>query len=296
MSSRQHEHLNDLSQLRYLVIDEADRMIQQGSFPQLERILDAVHTANPLDSDDEEEDDGSDDEDPDRMLSLPGIPGEARVQMLDDVLKKLEEQKGRVAPESAELDDSEYEEEMKELDEDDDDEEAGIELPSAPPVYRQTFVFSATLTLPPSDSYRKKKRANKGKRQNQSESLTGAIAEILEKAHAHGQTKVVDLTSSNKLFAKDNGSIVAKEGMNASKTRLPPGLSLHSIACTQKHKDSHLYAYLVTTEQGAKGPCLVFCNSIAAVKRVGTTLLTLKLPVRMLHASMPQVRTHETLH
>ena len=45
----------------------------------------------------------------------------------------------------------------------------------------------------------------------------------------------------------------------------------------------------MTTTQGASGPSLVFCNSIAAVRRVGTTLQTLEMPVRILHAHMQQV-------
>lgn len=79
--------------------------------------------------------------------------------------------------------------------------------------------------------------------------------------------------------------------MNVSSSigaRLPPGLTLGEISCAQRHKDSHLYAYLVTTRQGSSGPCLVFCNSIACVRRVGETLKTLGLPVKMLHAQMMQ--------
>ena len=299
MSSGQHEHLNNLKQLRYLVIDEADRMVQQGSFPQLERILEAVHTANPLDDDDEDVDQDVDEEDTSgRLLSLPGIRGESHVTMLGDILQQMETRKGESR---SDVNDSEVEEKIEQLDEeeyesideiDQDDDESAIELPSAPPVYRQTFVFSATLTLPPSESYLKAKRRNK-KGKTKGSSLTGAIAEILERAHTYGKTKVVDLTSSTKLVAKDNEVVVVKGELTSAKSRLPPGLTLQTIACTQKHKDSHLYAYLVTTAQGAAGPCLVFCNSIAGAKRVGVTLQTLRLPVRMLHASMPQVRhTH----
>jgi ATP-dependent RNA helicase DDX24/MAK5 len=71
--------------------------------------------------------------------------------------------------------------------------------------------------------------------------------------------------------------------------RLPSGLEWKQIKCTQRHKDPHLYAYLFTTAQGASGPCLVFCNSIAGVRRVGSTLQKLGLPVRLLLAQMPQV-------
>jgi ATP-dependent RNA helicase DDX24/MAK5 len=159
-------------------------------------------------------------------------------------------------------------------------------------------VYSATLTLPPSSSYIASKKVDGKKKKTKSKkavTVEGAIAEILEKARARGQTKVVDLTSSDKHSVlaptKEKRAGVSKESASSTvSSRLPPGLSLRKIECTQLHKDSHLYAYLVTTAQGASGPCLVFCNSIAAVRRVGATLETLRLPVRMLHANMAQVR------
>jgi ATP-dependent RNA helicase DDX24/MAK5 len=294
MSSRDHAHLNNLTALRFLVIDEADRMVQQGSFPQLERILEAVHTANPLSYDDEEleKDLDDDNEQNGRLLSLPGVRGESRVTMLGDIMKQMDARNGK-SPHD--LDDIDVENKYNQLDDEDegsdadDDEEESLQSPLRPPVYRQTFVFSATLTLPPSENYLKKMRKNKKGKAKES-SLTGAIAEILERAHTYGKTKVVDLTSSTKFVANEKQVMVVQSASASEKSRLPPGLTLQTISCTQKHKDSHLYAYLVTTAQGSSGPCLIFCNSIAAVKRVGITLQTLRLPVRTLHASMPQVR------
>lgn len=270
-------------------------MVQQGSFPQLERILDAVHTANPLSDDDEELEEELDDvtEQNERLLSLPGVRGESRVTMLGDIMKQMEARNGKSQPD---LNGNEVENNFNQLDDEDegsevDDEEQDEEsLELRPPVYRQTFVFSATLTLPPSENYLKKMRKNK-KGKMKGSSLTGAIAEILERAHTYGKTKVVDLTSSTKFVANEKQVVVVQTAEASEKSRLPPGLTLQTISCTQKHKDSHLYAYLVTTSQGSSGPCLVFCNSIAGVKRVGITLQTLRLPVRTLHASMPQVRT-----
>lgn len=272
-------------------------MVQQGSFPQLERILDAVHAANPLSDDDEELEEELDDETEqnERLLSLPGVRGESRVTMLGDIMKQMEARNGKSQPD---LDGNEVENNFNQLDDkdqgsevdDDEQDEESLELPLRPPVYRQTFVFSATLTLPPSENYLKKMRKNK-KGKAKGSSLTGAIAEILERAHTYGKTKVVDLTSSTKFVANEKQVVVVQTAEASEKSRLPPGLTLQTISCTQKHKDSHLYAYLVTTSQGSSGPCLVFCNSIAGVKRVGITLQTLRLPVRTLHASMPQVRT-----
>lgn len=312
VSSREHEHLNDLSQIAFLVIDECDRMTEQGSFPQLHSILDAVEKANPRDSDDE---DGDDDEfsvegnadDPDRLLSLPGVRGEARVVMLnDDILAQIENERngeGVKALTPVEVDNSEFNQldEDEESDKDALPEEDELSLPGRPPVQRQTFVYSATLTLPPSASYIPSR--NKKRKVHSLKGLEGAIEEILDKARARGQTKVIDLSNSKKQAKYDEKIRESKERgeeTNAAKQQLevlprrtfnlPPGLKLQEIQCTQMHKDSHLYAYLVTTKEGASGPCLVFCNSIAGVRRVGKTLQALGLPVRMLHANLEQVR------
>lgn len=296
MSSREHDHLKNLSQLKFLVIDEADRMIGQGSFPQLVNIFDAIHQANPLLDGHDESDFEDDGEDEDRLQSLPGVRGEAKVEMLGDVLERMRHAQGLdEEPEPVELDDDEYEELQIQQHEELEDEEEDVSLPAAPPVQRQTFVYSATLTLPPSASYVAKAKKNNKKKGKAKKAVTvdGAIAEILEKARASGQTKVVDLTSADKHYvlapSKREESQAPTKESKPSSSRLPPGLSLYKIECTQRHKDSHLYAYLVTTAQGAAGPCLVFCNSIAAVRRVGATLQALKLPVRMLHANMAQV-------
>jgi len=322
MSSKEYTHLNNLSQLRFLVVDEADRMIKQGNFPQLQQIFEMINQANPpppeddsdedeSDSDDEEEEDGYE-----RLKSLGGVRGEARTVMLSDsILEAIERErnggggagkKGSDAkPKPMEMDDDEYEEQQAQLlgnNEDSDDDEVEEEY-----VHRQTFVYSATLTLPPSMHHLIKKdssiktKMKKGKGKNkQATTVNGAISEILDVAGARGEVKIVDMSNiipegkkgkSKKSQEEDNAK-KSKKGETESSglaRRLPAGLSLGQIPCAQRHKDSHLYAYLVTTRQGSSGPCLVFCNSIAAVRRVGDTLKTLGLPVKMLHAQMQQV-------
>ena len=42
MAGKEHNHLNDLTKLRFLVVDEADRMISQGNFPQLNKIFEQI--------------------------------------------------------------------------------------------------------------------------------------------------------------------------------------------------------------------------------------------------------------
>jgi ATP-dependent RNA helicase DDX24/MAK5 len=310
MASGEHDHLLNLKKLRFLVVDEADRMISQGSFPQLNGIFEKIQQANPsleymLEHEDDEYDGDSDDED--RMLGLPGMPGEAKLVMLDDnLLKMIERQRNREdgdadgsdidgePPKPMEMGEDEYEAEqaklegdMEKMDEDSDEEE------EEEPVKRQTFIFSATLTLPSSsDQADGKSRKDSKKKEKGKLVVEGAIAEMLEKIGAQGQTKIVDLsTSSSKDLTKGKKAKNTKAKSDTSQkttVELPPGLSLYEIKCTQQHKDSHLYSFLATTKQGSSGPCLVFCNSIGAVKRVGETLKVLGLPVRMLHAQMQQ--------
>jgi ATP-dependent RNA helicase DDX24/MAK5 len=311
MSTGDHDHLLNLKKLRFLVVDEADRMISQGSFPQLKGIFEKMQQANPsleyMEKHAEDVND-SDSEDEDRMLSLPGIPGEAKVTMLDDnLLKMIERQRtgqdddslnsgnDADAPEPIEIDDEEYEkeqarfqEEIERIDQIDDDEVEEEEQA----VKRQTFIFSATLTLPSSSDQsiasKQKGKKGKGKQKKGKLSVDGAIAEILETIGAQGQTKIVDLSTSSNKLQNTRISKTKQDPTQKPTVELPPGLSLYEILCTQRHKDSHLYSFLTTTKQGSSGPCLVFCNSIGAVKRVGETLKILGLPVRMLHAQMQQ--------
>jgi ATP-dependent RNA helicase DDX24/MAK5 len=226
LSSGDHEHLNELKYLRFLVIDEADRMVSQGNFPQLSKIFEKIQQANPslsyLEANAVEDDEDSDDED--RLLGLPGVKGEAKVQMLDEnILKMIEAQRSGKPmkdesddesneddsgndsdegdndsdPEPMEMDDDEYEAEQarikKELEdslnvnfEDEEDEEESVK--------RQTFIFSATLSLPPSTHYNIKSQSKNNKKGMKS--VDGAIAEIMEKVGAQGQVKVVDLSTN----------------------------------------------------------------------------------------------------
>jgi ATP-dependent RNA helicase DDX24/MAK5 len=312
MSNGEHEHLSNLSKLRFLVIDEADRMISQGNFPQLTKICEQIVKANPPpieNSKDDESDsnndiDDDDDDSQDRLQKLPGIMGESKVKMLtDDILRMIEMQKTSSdllnPTDMQRLCDEEDSIISEDQDLVDDSEESDSEeIHTTTRVQRQTFIFSATLTLPPIDNSQndvsQKKRKNKSKK---NQTVDGAIAEILEKAGAEGQMKIVDLSTSswdrkngiNPTQTTSTASIIANSESITNKTvKLPPGLSLYQILCTQKHKDSHLYAYLTTTKQGSSGPCLVFCNSIAATNRVGETLKVLGLDARVLHANMPQ--------
>ena len=270
-------------------------MIQRGSFEELEKILDVVQAANSMDDDEDDTGDGdlNDDDptsdDPTRLLGLPGIRGEAKLHMLsDDILAAIE--KERESDPSGDIEKlglvQEEEEDFFPDNDDGSGTEDEISLPTRPPVHRQTFVYSATLTLPSSGKFIKSKR-----RLHLDKNVDGAIAEILEKSRAKGKTKVIDLTNADK-SGKRLSLREVSTGTNAQKFQLPPGLVLQQIRCSQMHKDSHLYAYLTITDEGREGPVLVFCNSIPGVRRVTATLQLLGIKVKQLHAQMKQVRGH----
>ena len=256
-------------------------MIQQHCFPQLVQIFDAMHDANPnIEADGQEEDVDSDDEIEDvenTLGALPGIRGEAKVAMLtDDILRQVETLVASPAPLPTKVTGE------------------GMVSPETDthcrlaqkPIRRQTFIFSATLTLPYTAT---SLNATKQSRKRSKLGFDGAIGEILSKARASGETKIIDLTS--KSSHSIGATSIGKESSSKAYQGLciPEGLKLEQIKCTQRHKDLHLYAYLATTVQGASGPCLIFCNSISGVRRVGATMQKLGISVRMLHAHMQQV-------
>ena len=95
MSSDEHSHLQDMSNLRFLVIDEADRLISKGNFPQLKQIFSYIQQKSPQPCDESDSDESEDDVDDDNCLKhLQGVRGEARVKMLNmNILKQIKQQR-----------------------------------------------------------------------------------------------------------------------------------------------------------------------------------------------------------
>lgn len=172
-------HLCKVDSVKYLVIDETDRMLEKGHFQELQQLLEKINTNE----------------------------------------KRLRE--------------------------------------------RQTFVFSATLTM------------------------VHDIPEYLQKKkRKHIKSKIKKLTPSQKLekimelVGIKNPKIidVTKEsGITANLTEC-------RIACTIDHKDYYLYYFL----KRYTGRTLVFCNSIGCVKRLSTLFGILDCKPLPLHASMQQ--------
>ncbi|NXG67567.1 DDX24 helicase, partial [Hemiprocne comata] len=168
-----HPHLSNLRQLRCLVIDEADRMVEKGHFLELSQLLEV-------------------------------------------------------------LNDSQYNPQ------------------------RQTFVFSATLTLVHQTPTRvlQKKNAKKMDKKTKLELL-------MEKVGIKGKPKVIDLTRKEATVE------------TLTETR---------IHCNTNEKDYYLYYFLLQYP----GRTMVFANSIDCVKRLSSLLTILNCDPLPLHANMHQ--------
>ncbi|GFT13107.1 ATP-dependent RNA helicase DDX24 [Trichonephila clavipes] len=165
-------HLSQISYVRYLVIDETDRMVEKGHFAELTKILDLI--------------------------------------------------KGNFHSK------------------------------------RQTFVFSATLTLihePPSRLALKKKRVKVVKTKQKLEKLIQLIG--------MKDPKIIDITKQ---------------------TVMVDSLTETQLTCNNEQKDSYLYYFLIMHP----GRTLVFCNSKDCVRRLRSILELLECHPLPLHASMHQ--------
>lgn len=212
-------HLTDFTLLSFLVLDEADRMVQQGHYSELSSILGLVKVA--LDQRKEEEEDGADES---------------------------------------------GEEEEKEEEEGDDDKKKKRKKAV---VKLQTFVFSATLTLP--TNLRKRLRKGGGGASGSAglENLMDAVpftsfqSSTTNNNNTTNKPKIIDQTSERRLADKVTETI---------------------MSCPEAEQDDYLYCFLASHP----GRTIVFVNAISSVRRLAALLKLLSLPASPLHAGMQQ--------
>ena len=171
-----HAHLNDFSKLKFLVLDEADRMVQQGHYQELTSIFD--------------------------LVSNQAASKKSKASF-------------------------------------------------------QTFVFSATLTLPSE----MKKRLRKGGGGSAGSASLEALMDAVP--FQSDKPKIIDISTEKKLAEKVTESFVS---------------------CPEKDRDAYVYCILAAHP----GRTLVFVNAISSVRRLTAILKLLGLPVKSLHAGMQQ--------
>ncbi|RLN80672.1 hypothetical protein BBJ28_00015744, partial [Nothophytophthora sp. Chile5] len=290
-----HEHLKDLgTTLRFLVVDEADRMLQPGSYPEMEKIFDVLRQrgntakselANMSDDDDEEEeeeDSGSEDEDDGEEeddgedIDMSKFSSGAKVVMLEDVMKKQRKQQQKSAAKA------------------DKTGKPASKRSSPAPVpetatparqTRQTFLFSATLTIPEGG------RFQKGKPRKHRNAVT-VLESVMKRVGLRGKPAVVDLSidvpamgiAPTKVLDSDAAQRKLKKQQENVSLSLPAGLELCQHEVTDATRDSFLYYFLTQYP----GRTIVFLNAIHQVRRLAGLLNLLNLPVFALHAEMQQ--------
>ena len=227
MHQQGHEHFLDLGRLNFLVLDEADRMVERGHFAELHNIIDIL----PM---------------PPRVKRPPGA-----AKATPETLKVFKKRGPAPVPANAgkrggkgmkggnadpDRDGDIVEGHVPEArdiaraadDDADDADGAEISLRPSQMLDRQTFVFSATLTVPDSvrrklkrgssrearDGKKEKGNETKGKGDKASHTLSG----LMEAVPFYGRVKLVDLTDQSRTVAER----VAESALECTEVRVFP--------------------------------------------------------------------------
>ena len=319
MGSGRHPFLDNLSLLQFIVLDEADRLVEKGSFPALKTVFAALQpkaTSNAVDLDDEAE------------AVFSG--------------KRARNVKASAAPQT----DGPLNSSAAHPAADEDPAPSSAFVDPLPTYRRQTFLFSATLGFSTADASKDAARAlvgaeaftTTGSEQLKKKQLKRAIEAVknltplemlMRMVGVLGKPDIIRLekkgsaagaalysgaqpgddaaaveddgTSTSAaapaptgqrgmLSEEDAWAAVESGGMeDAGETQgasvaLPKGLRLARVTVpATADKEAALYSFLVRFP----GRTLVFVNSIAGLKRLHLVLRALKVPVHALH-----VRSH----
>ncbi|KAK9087739.1 hypothetical protein Syun_030133 [Stephania yunnanensis] len=190
------DHLVELQSLSFFVLDEADRMIENGHFHELRSIIDMLPTTGGL------------------------VETHSQVSQNCVTVANLQQKK------------------------------------------RQTFVFSATISL--SADFRKKLRRGSLKSKQSMSDGVSSLETLSEQAGMRADAAIFDLTNSSILVDKLEESF---------------------IECREEDKDAYLY-YILSVH--GRGRTIVFCTSISAVRHISSIFRILGVNAWTLHAQMQQ--------
>ncbi|KAF6262592.1 hypothetical protein COO60DRAFT_1699171 [Scenedesmus sp. NREL 46B-D3] len=297
-----HKHVANLEHLSFFVLDEADRMVQQGHYQELSSILEllptpdlasakaaaevaeaeelqrleeaaAEHTQQQQQAGEDGEgpegaseggpegdEQGSEDE---AMLSA-GDGATAEEQEAEDQGQGSEEQ---VAEEQQRKQQQRYHGRGKLQQQ----RPQKKELPRGRHHLLQTFVFSATLTLP--EQLHKRLRRGGG-----GSSGAASLENLMDRCG--GVRRFYSAGSRGVLSFRARPAIVDLSPSTQLAQRVTEGV-LHTF---EDERDATLY-YLLARHPGR---ALVFVNAVSAVRRVGALLKLLGLPAVALHAQQQQ--------
>ena len=193
MHQQGHEHFVDLGRLNFLVLDEADRMVERGHFRELSDIIETLPIPPRI-----KRPPGAAKATPETLKVFKSRAGNADASSAPRGKKGGKGQKGG----NAEIVDTDIVEEAS------GDGAAAVNLRPSQMLDRQTFVFSATLTVPDNVRRKLKKRqaqafvSGEDKKKAASGASAGTLASLMEAVPFYGRVKLVDLTDQSQTVAK----------------------------------------------------------------------------------------------
>ena len=193
MHQKGPEHFVDLGRLNFLVLDEADRMVERGHFRELSDIIETLPIPPRI-----KRPPGAAKATPETLKVFKSRAGNADASSAPRGKKGGKGQKGG----NAEIVDTDIVVEAS------GDGAAAVNLRPSQMLDRQTFVFSATLTVPDNVRRKLKKRqaqafvSGEDKKKAASGASAGTLASLMEAVPFYGRVKLVDLTDQSQTVAK----------------------------------------------------------------------------------------------
>ena len=198
MHQQNHEHFADLGRLQFLVLDEADRMVERGHFAELSNIIETLPMPPRI-----KRPQGAAKATPETLKVFKKRGAANAHAEAEDTSAGKRGGKGKKGG-NAEVVDRDIV----------DGDGAGVEVNLRPSqmLDRQTFVFSATLTVPDNVRRKLKKRQAKMARDGKKEegrrdkaasgAQAGTLGALMEAVPFYGRVKLVDLTDQSNTVAK----------------------------------------------------------------------------------------------
>jgi ATP-dependent RNA helicase DDX24/MAK5 len=292
------QHLRDLSGLRYLVIDEADRMTEKGRFDELGKLMrvmtpDSVTAAAAAAT----------------AAAAGAQKGGKRGSKKQAAAKSSNKGKHSSAKAVDEswmqteqwlIDDDTVTKDSNNNDSGDDssddnsdndgdhviDTSVAVPQPAVKAVARQIFIYSATLSMQ-SEKKPAKKGSTKSK-SSKSDAPEANLERIMEVVGMVNKPSVVDLsqgsTTTATITTVEHEEGDAPEDEEQPPPALPENLTLAHVKSLQMEKDAWLYLFCTQYS----GRTLVFVNAIVMARRLAEVLKLLRIPCAALHAQMQQ--------
>ncbi|CDW75544.1 atp-dependent rna helicase ddx24 [Stylonychia lemnae] len=303
LNERMNPYLqSELPMIDVLVLDEADRMIEDGHFKEMKYILDYVYSKRVefkklrILKTKVSQQEVTPEEQEKRKKIKEEVLTKTQKRKNDFVVKQIESARGvkfdmskvvdlydesemldEINPEDLLIDDQDKEE-KKEEDKTGNSKKKRLSQHQIALEQEEKFakeykkmggiqhiICSATMTIDPSGRITPKK-AKKLKKQghNKQESINTLEQLCKTLRFRSKQPKVIDLTEEE---------------------RMPATLKEYAIKCEQKEKDLYVYYFL---RQKSAESCIIFSNSITCTKRISSLLSFLKIPNNCLHSKMQQ--------